>query len=154
MKCTKRHKRSPDVVDLSILKVGLENPSFTDEEIAKEIGMSREAVNRRKKGMGYQAALHESAKTTEGSIQSLISKSVSELHNLVGDPDPRIRLSAIALVLRFMPCLPLAKENADEEIVFKIGWEDDHNSQQSDIVYKACWSNEPFEAAAASGTNF
>lgn len=98
------HKTSQaDLIDKKILDLTSQNPKITDEEIGNELGLSREAVNRRKKRKGFQLLLQENLEVSKNNINNLVRKSLSELEYLLSDPDPRIRLTAVSLALKFMP---------------------------------------------------
>ena len=126
-------------MDQKILSLSLQTPSITDAEIGEQVGLSRSAVTKRKLREGYQNALDSNFRITQGSLQQLLSKAIHEIGALVDHPDPRIRLSASSVILKFMPEMPIAVERDSETKTFKIGWQDEPESAEH-IQYVASWS--------------
>lgn len=65
--------------------------------------MSRESVTRRKNRAGYQSLLEINAEKIHNKLSDVVNRSVNELEALLSDPDPKIRLGAAALALKFLP---------------------------------------------------
>ncbi|MCK6598843.1 MAG: AsnC family protein [Bdellovibrionaceae bacterium] len=98
------HKTSQfDEKDQKILDISVNNPHITDSEIAQKVGLTRESVVRRRKREGYQFLLKDSAKSTKLKLEEIATKAVAELDVLVCDPDPKVRIAAIALALKYLP---------------------------------------------------
>ncbi len=139
----KNHKTShySDEIDQQILNLKCEHPAITDNEIGKAVGLSREAVTRRRNRRPYQEALVASHKVTLASLEKLFSKAIGELGNLIQDPDPRIRLMASSAILKQMPQLPI-KAMCEQENSFKIGRADEAEELPQEIVYVSRWGNQ------------
>lgn len=98
------HKTSQlDEIDLKIFELSLKEPGITDQEIGDQVGLCRESVLRRKKGKSYQTALCSANESVIVRLRRVSKKAASELEKLLDDPDPRIRLAAVAITLKFMP---------------------------------------------------
>lgn len=98
------HKTSqPDEIDCKILEILMNNPSLTDQEIGKEVGLSRESVSRRRYREGFQALLKGSFNNNLIALDFLYKKSISALDSLLGNPDPKVQLGAISLIQKFLP---------------------------------------------------
>lgn len=86
-----------DEVDKGILGIVLQRPATTDREIGVLVGLSREAVNRRRNRPAFAKALQESQLDALTIIQSNQATAARTLGTLLADTDPRLRLSAASI---------------------------------------------------------
>jgi DNA-binding Lrp family transcriptional regulator len=90
-----------DEVDRSIAFYAIENPSITDEEIAQKLKLSRQTVNRRRRGAAVSAIVEKTLALPKRELRRVVVKSMSRLEALLDDPDPRIVLMASSQLLKF-----------------------------------------------------
>ena len=100
---TKSHKKKPgtDVLDRAIALNLIQRPGLTDEEIARELGVSRETVNRRKNMQSVTAIINHSLALPTKEIRRLMAKAFTKLEHHLDDPDPRVSLVAATQLLKF-----------------------------------------------------
>jgi hypothetical protein len=86
-------------VDAKIASLLIESPSMTDQEIASQVGISRQAVNRRKNAPAVQDLVRSVLAIPEREIRRLTAKALLRLEEMLDHEDPRIKLAAtMALV--------------------------------------------------------
>lgn len=99
----KIHKTSPDEKDLKIFELSINDPTITDKEIADQIGMTREAITKRKNREGYAGLVNDARVSLNSRLREISHKAAIELEKLLSDPDPKIRILAISLALKYKP---------------------------------------------------
>ena len=140
-----RQKKSgqPDAVDIKIAEISLANPHMTDEEIGLAVGLSRGAVNRRKRRDGYHSIFTKALQDAQKDIMILMRKATAVLGTSLEDPDSRVRLLAATHILKHMPEIILNPDLQKNNIVIDLGWAD--SEKQNEIVYKTNWGSPAVE---------
>jgi hypothetical protein len=97
---SKSDSSEPDFLDTVIVSKLIERPAATDQEIADELGVSRQTISRRKNGPGVKKMLRATLLVPESLVRRMIIKSLDRLEYLLDDPDPKIRLTVSLAFLR------------------------------------------------------
>jgi hypothetical protein len=87
-----------DDLDQVLAQTILMRPAITDRQMAEELGLSRQAVNKRRNSKKVQSIIRAELQTSADEIQLLRKKSIRHLSLLMDHPDPRISLSAARAV--------------------------------------------------------
>ena len=87
-------------LDYKIALLLIENPSITDQEIGKVVGVCRQTANKHKNAPGVQKIIRETLSIPEKEIRRLTAKAMSRLETMLDDTDPKIRLSAALALIR------------------------------------------------------
>ena len=142
---TKRHKTAqPDAIDWKIAELSVTNPSITDAQIGKEVGLSRGAVTRRRQRPAFQSIFDRSVKHAQANLMLLMEKAVSELGSCLNNPDPKIRLAAAVQILKQMPEMPQRTEQVRQKILVDLSWADEEPKEKDalpDVVYVSKWGS-------------
>lgn len=101
------------------------NPGMTDKQIGELVGLSREAVVRRRKRPGYNEVFSEACQSAQDNLKLLFNKAVLELGKALDDPDPKIRLLAASQVMKHLPEAP-SKAPIQRKIVIDLSWADEN----------------------------
>ena len=89
-----------DEVDLHIVQRILKTPTVTDQEIATDLGISRQTVNRRRTSSGVKSMIRKQLSLSELEVRRLALKAFQSLERLMDSEDPRIQLAASTAILR------------------------------------------------------
>ncbi len=91
---TEPDKIPNDIVDLKITSLLIENPSLTDQEIADQIGVSRQTINRRKNSPEVKGLIHSALSIPQQEVRRLTAKALRRLEELLDHEDAKVRLAA------------------------------------------------------------
>ena len=89
-----------DAIDRKIALRLIDQPAVTDQQLASELGISRQSVNRHRRGAGVQNILKEALDIQEDEIRRLVQKSLARLEELLDSDDQRLRLAAASVFAR------------------------------------------------------
>ncbi|MGZ3781527.1 MAG: HEAT repeat domain-containing protein [Pseudobdellovibrionaceae bacterium] len=96
---TKLDSSQMDSINIRIATLLIETPAVTDQEIANQLSLSRQTVNRRRNSHAVQELVRNTLAIPEKEVRRLVSKALLRLEKLLDDEDPKIRLAAtLALV--------------------------------------------------------
>jgi hypothetical protein len=93
---------SYDDLDQSIAAILIASPSMTDAELGDRVGLSRQAVNKRRNSASLKRLLNDQYAISTDNIKRLISKSLKTLEECLDSPDERIRLAAALPLIKLI----------------------------------------------------
>ena len=91
-----------DPIDRQIISNLIQEPGLTDKEVGQKVGLSRQAIVKRKAKERFQKLYLQRLNEIDDHTRSLVFKSLGTLNQLMDDPDPRIRLAAAIPVIKLM----------------------------------------------------
>lgn len=121
-----------DALDQRIMQLELNYPTITDEEIGDEIGLGREAVNRRRNAQKYQAKINSFLAEPLETIKAALSKAARVVVKALDSQDEKVRVTAAFKILMSEGIIKqkVETDNANSDpMVFTLP-----NSQQTIIV--------------------
>lgn len=89
-----------DEIDRKLVALVVTDPTITDEELGRRVGLSRSAVNRRRSSQRLQTLFKEAIPVFDESLSLILRKAMQTANDLLSDPDPRIRATASLSLLR------------------------------------------------------
>lgn len=89
-----------DEIDALMIKTLISNPSITDAELGKIIGLGRQATNERRNKPFFKAAIMEYMKPAEEIIKDMQPEAARGLRKSINDSDARVRIQAQLGALR------------------------------------------------------
>ena len=87
-------EKAPDSTDRAIAMILVQNPTWTDQEIASKLNLSRATINRRRSSSRVMNVTEEIMAIPKYEIRRVTSKAFRKLEELIDDLDPRIALQA------------------------------------------------------------
>lgn len=94
------HHYNLDEIDRQIMKIKIQYPTITNQEIADIVGVdSQQVVNYRINRPGFQSAFAEVTATTEEHMRTAANQAARRLKRLVNDDDKQVALQAIKMAL-------------------------------------------------------
>ena len=89
-----------DHINQQIVKLLLTQPSITDAEIGKNLGVSRQTINKRRNSEAVRARLGDILSISEKRIRRLVALSLDQMETFLTDPDPRLRMASALAILK------------------------------------------------------
>ena len=96
---------SADSLVMRIASLLIETPSITDQEIADQVGLGRQAVNRRRNSEPVKQLIQSILSIPKREIRRITAKALHRLEQLLDDPNPEIRLNSTIALTRLAPNL-------------------------------------------------
>lgn len=95
------HDKNSNFIPTRIAQLVIERPAITDAEIANEVGLSRQTVNRHRNSDAVRGLLVTYLTISEKRLRRLMSKSLDRLEAALDDSDPKIRMAAATRLIKY-----------------------------------------------------
>lgn len=122
-----------DELDRAVARLVIENPSISDLQIAKQFGVTRQTVNRRRNSDAVKKLVAHALSLPTEEIKRLVAKSLCVLERHIGSKDPRISLTAIGQIMKLgVLCLEATLRSStpdSPDFNYIIHWGDEDDRQ-------------------------